>query len=129
MSKLYSIFHLCVFTPYSHHHFITATIYYKVFALPFFFLLDYVSFYCTLLDIVLPISVPPPFNSPLLCLSISYAYNLSFLILQSHHFILSLLFSKYFLITTIPDKGLSPKRRLVKFFFKFTYFALGSLFS
>ena len=25
--------------------------------------------------------------------------------------------------------GLSPKRRIIKFFFKFTYFALGSLFS
>ena len=85
--------------------------------LPFFFYLDYVSFYCTLSDIVLPISVSPPFNFPLLCLSIACAYNLSFLILQSHHFILSLLFSKYFLLTTIPDKGLSPKRHIIKFFF------------
>ena len=63
------ILHLCLFIPYSHHHFITATIYYMVFTpLPFFFLLDYVSFYCTLSDIFLPISVSPPFNFPLLCL-------------------------------------------------------------
>ena len=45
------------------------------------------------LFIFLPISVSSPFNFPLLCLSIAYAYNLFFLILQSHHFILSLLFS------------------------------------
>ena len=83
----------------------------------FFFRLDYVSFfYCTLSDIVLPISVSPPFNFPLLCLSIAYAYNLSFLILQLHHFVLSLLFSKYFFLTTIPDEGLSLKRRIIKIF-------------
>ena len=64
----------------------------------------------------LPISVSPPFNFPLLCLSIAHAYNLSFLILQSHHFILYLLFSKYFFLTTIPDEGLSPKRRIIKIF-------------
>ena len=46
----------------------------------------------------------------------AYTYNLSFLILQSHHFILSLLFSKYFFLATIPDEGLSPKRRIIKFF-------------
>ena len=50
----------------------------------------------TFSDIFLPISVSLPLHFPLLCLSIVYAYNLSFLILQSHHFILSLLFSKYF---------------------------------
>ena len=42
-----------------------------------------------------PSSVSPLFSFPLLCLSIIYAYNLSFLILQSHHFILSLLFSNF----------------------------------
>ena len=95
---------------------------------PFFFRLDYVSFYCTFSDIFLPISVSPLFNFPLLCPSVAYAYNLSFLILQSHHFILSLLFLKYFFLTIIPDEGLSPKRRIIEiFFFKFTYFALGSL--
>ena len=52
----------------------------------------------------------------LLCLSIAYAYNLSFIILQSHHFILSLLFSKYFFLTTIPDEGLSPKHGIIKIF-------------
>ena len=84
---------------------------------PFFFRLVYVSFfYCTLSDIFLPISVSPPFNFPLLCLSIAYAYNLSFLILQSHHFILSLLFSKYFFFSIIPDEGLSPKHRIIKIF-------------
>ena len=83
---------------------------------PFFFRLDYVFFYCTLSDIFLPISVSPPFNFPLLCLSIAHTYNLSFLILQSHHFILYLLFSKYFFLTTIPDEGLSPKRRIIKIF-------------
>ena len=83
---------------------------------PFFFRLDFVFFYFTLSDIFLPISVSPPFNFPLLCLSIAHAYNLSFLILQSHHFILYLLFSKYFFLTTIPDKGVSPKRRIIKFF-------------
>ena len=93
-----------------------------------FFLLDYVLFYCTLSDILLPISVSPPFNFPLLCLSIAYTYNLSLLILQSHHFILSLLSSKYSLLTTIPDKGLSPKRRIIKFFFKFTYLHLDHYF-
>ena len=40
-----------------------------------------IFFYCTLSDIVLPISVSPLFNFPLLCLSIAYTYNLSFLIL------------------------------------------------
>ena len=35
--------------------------------------------------------------------------------------------SKIFFPTTIPDEGLSPKRRIIKFFFKFTYFALGSV--
>ena len=84
---------------------------------PFFFHLNYVVFlYCTLSDIFLPISVSPTFNFPLLCLSIAHAYNLSFLILQSHHFILYLLFSKYFFLTTIPDEGLSPKRRIIKNF-------------
>ena len=83
---------------------------------PFFFCLDFVFFYGSLSDIFLPISVSPPFNFPLLCLSIAHAYNLSFLILQSHHFILYLLFSKYFFLTTIPDEGLSPKRRIVKIF-------------
>ena len=85
---------------------------------PFFFRSDYVSFfYCTLSDIFLPISVSPPFNLPLLCLSIAYAYKLSFLVLQSHHFILPLLFFlKYFFLTTIPDEGLSPKRRIIKIF-------------
>ena len=75
---------------------------------PFFFHLDYVSFsYCIIFftDIFLPISVSPPFNFPLLCLSIAYAYNLSFLILQSHHFILSLLFSKYFSSPSYLTKG------------------------
>ena len=33
------------------------------------------------------------------------------------------------LLTTIPDEGLSQKRRIIKVFFKFTYFALGSLIS
>ena len=75
-----------------------------------------IFFYCTLSDIFLPISVSLPFNFPLLCLSIAYAYNLSFLILQSHHFILSLLFSKYFVLTTIPDEGISSKRRIIKTF-------------
>ena len=32
-------------------------------------------------------------------------------------------------IETIPDEGLSPKRRITKFFSKFMYFALGSLIS
>ena len=91
-----------------------------------FFHLDYVSFW----DIFLPISVSPPFNFPLVCLSIVYAYNLYFVILQSHHFILSLLFLKFFpFSTTITDEGLSPKCRIFKFFPKFTYFALGSLIS
>ena len=31
------------------------------------------------------------------------------------------------MVVTIPDEGLSPKRRIFKVFFKFTYFALGSL--
>ena len=81
----------------------------------------YVSFYCTLSDIFLPISVSPPLNFPLLCISIAYANNLSFFILQSHHFILSLLVLKYFFFTAIPDE-------LSIFFFKFTYFALGPSF-
>ena len=83
---------------------------------PFFFHLDYVLFYCTLSNIFLPISVSPPFNFPSLCLSIAHAYNLSFFILQSHHFILSLLFSKYFFLTTIPEEGLSLKRCIIKNF-------------
>ena len=29
----------------------------------------------------------------------------------------------------VADEGLSPKRRIIEFFFKFTYFALGSLIS
>ena len=29
----------------------------------------------------------------------------------------------------IPDEGLSPKRCIIKLFFKFTYFVLGSLIS
>ena len=64
-----------------------------------------ILFYCTLSNIFLPISMSPPFNFPLLCLSIAYAYNLSFLILQSHHFILSLLFSKYFSSPPYLTKG------------------------
>ena len=110
----------------------TSLRFYSIFASPFYYcynILDgfypppvflsfrlCIFFYCTLSDIFLPISVSPPFNFPLLCLSIAYAYNLSFLILQSHHFILSLLFSKYFFLTTIPDEGISPKRRIIKIF-------------
>ena len=78
------ILHLCVFTPYSHHHFITATIYYMVFTPPpptpfCFFHLDYVSFYCTLSDMFLPISVSPePFQLYLTlsfyCLSVQLVF-------------------------------------------------------
>ena len=133
LSYLDFILHLCVITPYSHHHFIAAyNILYGFYPPPpplFFFRLDYVSFYCTLSDIFLPISVSPSFKLsltlPFYCLCI----QLVILILQSHHFILSLLFSKYPFLTTIPDEGLSPKHRIIKFFFKFTYFALESLIS
>ena len=111
------ILHLCVFTLYSHHYFITATIYWMVFTPVYLsFRLCILFFYCTLSDIFLSISVSPPFNFPLLCLSIAYVCSLSFLILQTHHFILSLLFSKYFFLITIPDEGLSPKRCIIKFF-------------
>ena len=82
---------------------------------PFFFRLDYV-FLLHPFGYLSPYLSVSPFNFPLLCHSIAHAYNLSFLILQSHHFILYLLFSKYFFLTTIPDEGLSSKRRIIKIF-------------
>ena len=118
------ILHLCIFTLYLHHHFITATIYYMV--SPFF--LSFIS--CIILlhpfGYLSPYLSVSPFQ---LSLTLSFYCLLSFLILQSHHFILSLLFSKYFFLTTIPNEGLSLKRRIIKFFFKLTYFALESLIS
>ena len=71
--------------------FFTSLWFYSIFASPlyfchnilydftplFFFHLYYVSFYFTLSDIFLPISVSPPFNFPLLCLSVAYMYCLS----------------------------------------------------
>ena len=57
---------------------------------------NYLSIYYTLLNMFLPLSVSSPLIFPLLCLSISYVYNLPFLILQSHRFILSLLFFNHF---------------------------------
>ena len=52
----------------------------------------YSSIYHILSYIFLLSQYPPPLKFSLLCLSIIYAYNLSFHILQSHHRILPLLF-------------------------------------
>ena len=91
----YTFFHY-VFTPYSHHHFITKTVHHIF----FFSCLPYPIFFssipCTLLDIFLPLSLSPPPIFPLLCVSVIYINNLSFLILQSHYYILSLLFLNLF---------------------------------
>ena len=67
---------------------------------PFFFRLDYILFLLHPFGYLSPYLSVSPFQ---LSLTLAHAYNLSFLILQSHHFILSLLLSKYFFLTTIPD--------------------------
>ena len=73
------------------------------------------------------LNILPPFNFPLLCHSIIYVYNLSFLILQSHNFILSLLFSSFSIPNHHTWQRAKPKPRILNFFSKFLYFAIGSL--
>ena len=123
------ILKLCVFTPCSHHHFITATIYDMV-STPLFFLS---------LRLCIILLHPFGYHSPYLSAS-TFKLSLTLLLyclgiqlvfshppIKSFHLI-SAIFKNFFL-TTIPDEGLSLKRRIIKVFFKFTYFALGSLIS
>ena len=111
-SKGIITFHTChpypLYLPPISRFYFTSLRFYSIFASPFyycynasyvfflFFHVDYVSFCYTFSDIFLSLSISPSFNFALLCLSVIYAYILSFLILQSNHFILSLLFSNFF---------------------------------
>ena len=107
---------LCVFTPYSHHHFILLQYIRWFLPPPFFFRLDYVSFFTAPFGIFFSLSQCHPFQLsltlPFYCLRVQLVFSH----LQSHHFISSLLFSKYFFLTTIPDEGPSPRRRIIKIF-------------
>ena len=111
------ILHHCVFTPYSHHHFITATIHHMVFPLVFvrlcIILLDLFGYIFPYLSISpFQFSLTLPFYFLRLQLVFSHPPITSF-------HLISAIFTKCFpFLTTIPDEGLSLKRRIIKFFSK-----------
>ena len=112
---MYFILHLCVFTPHSHHHFITATIY-IIWLLPLSFRLcnillhpfGYLSPYLSVSPFQLSLTLP------FYCIRVQLVF--SHPPITSLHLISAIF--KIFFLTTIPDEALIPKRRIIKSFFK-----------
>ena len=117
-------------SPISRFYF-TSLRFYSIFASPFyycynildgfyplfFFRLDYVSFFTAPFRISFSLSQCLPFSTfPYSAFLLLTRTTCFFLILQSHHFILSLLFSKYFSSPPYLTKGLARNIVLLKFF-------------
>ena len=129
------ILHHCVFIPYSHQHLLLLR--YIIWLTPppppsplLFFV--YIMYHFTTplrisfsLSQYLPLSIFP-YSAFLLFMRTTCLFSSSIHIISSYPCYFQKLFP---FLTTLPDEGLSPKRSIIKFFSKFTYFALGSLFS